>query len=172
MVGEAVKNGATFALENLTDIRKMYQKGNGQGNDYRFRLNSWPYWRAYRMLEYKSAWKGITMITLTKAETYGSSSVCASCGERLHTPEREDAERGRKLWCQSCKVWVDRDVNAAINLSERGLTRFVSSLPPPTGRQQQVILLAEEKGAAVEAVRGNETTTPILRVDASKSGLG
>jgi putative transposase len=172
VMDEAVRNGAAFALEDLTDIRKMYRRGNGQASDYRFRLNSWPYWKAHHMLEYKSAWKGVTTILLTKAETYGSSSECASCGERLHEPERDDAEHRRMLWCQSCKIWVDRDVNAALNLSERGLARFASShLSQPASRSQQVIVLAAgEKGLAVEAVRGNGTTTPILRVDASKVG--
>jgi len=170
MLSEAVEDGAAVALEDLTDIRRMYWRGNGQGRDYRFRLNSWPYWKAYKMLEYKSAWRGVTMIPLTKAETYGSSSECASCGERLRDPEMGDAGHGRMLWCQSCKKWTDRDVNAALNLSKRGLTRFVSSLPSsPTGRQQQVILLAAgEKGLAVEAVKGNPATPVILRVDASK----
>jgi putative transposase len=172
MVNEAVRDGATFALEDLNGIRRMYQRGNGQGTDYRFRLNSWPYWKAYKMLEYKSAWEGVTLIPLTKAETYGSSSDCASCGERLHEPAREDAEHRRMLWCQRCKVWVDRDVNAALNLSERGLSRFDSSLPSPAGRSQQVYLLVGEKGLAVEAVKGNGTETPILRVDASKVVVG
>ena len=167
----ADNNGAALALEDLTGIRKMYEKGNGQGKDYRFRLNSWPYGKTYRMLEYKSAWKGITMIPLTKSETYGSSSKCASCGERLHEPEREDAEHRRMMWCQSCKRWTDRDVNAVLNLSMRGLARFTSSLPQRASRSQQVYLLAGEKGLAGEAVKGNETMTPILRVDASKSGL-
>jgi len=169
MLDEAVKDGAALALEDLAGIRKMYRKGNGQGTDYRFRLNSWPYWKAYRILEYKSASEGVTMITLTEAETYGSSSECASCGERLHEPGREDAGHRRMLWCQSCKRWADRDVNAAINLSERGRSRFDRSLPPPESRSQQVVLLAGEKGLAVEATRRNGTTTArILRVDASK----
>jgi putative transposase len=170
MVNRAVVDGAAFAVEDLTDIRKMYRKGNGQRKDYRFRLNSWPYCKAYQMLEYKSAWKGLTFVPLTKAETCGSTSECASCGERLRAPEREDAMHRRMLWCQRCKVWADRDVNAALNLSERGLARFASSLPRPEGRQQQVILLAGGKGLAGEAVKGNGTTTPILRVDASKVG--
>jgi putative transposase len=168
MVDTAVKEDATFALEDFTDIRRMYRRGNGQGTDYRFRLNSWPYSKAYRMLEYKSAWKGITFIPLTKAETYGSSTECASCGERLRSPEREDAGHRRMLWCQSCKAWTDRDVNAALNLSARGRSRFDRSLPRPASRQQQVVLLARGKGLAGEAVKGNGTKTSILRVDASK----
>jgi IS605 OrfB family transposase len=172
MVDRTVADGAAFALEDLTDIRKIYRKGNGQGREYRFRLNSWPYYKAYQMLEYKSAWKGLTFVTLTKPETYGSSSECTSCGERLREPEREDAEHMRMLWCQRCKKWMDRDVNAALNLSKRGLARFASSLPSPAGRQQQVILLAGEKGLAGEAVKGNPTETAILRVDASKLSGG
>ena len=114
-------------MEDLTGIRRMYRRGNGQGKNYRFRLNSWPHWKAKRMLEYKSAWKGVTVIPLTKSETYGSSSICPACGERLHNPEKGDAEHARMLWCQRCKVWMDRDVIAALNLSTRGRSRFARS---------------------------------------------
>ncbi len=171
IVETALRNGAALALEDLTDIRKMYRRGNGQGEDYRFRLNSWPHWKAKQMLEYKSAWEGVTTIPLTKSETYGSSSECSACGKRTHNPEKGDAEHRRMLWCQNCKTWTDRDVNAALNLSKRGLARFVSSRPRQESRSQQVTE-AKEKGLAGEAVKGNETTTPILRVDASKLGGG
>ena len=171
IVETASRNGAALALEDLTDIRRMYRRGNGQGNDYRFRLNTWPYRKAKQMLEYKAVWKGVTIIPLTKSDTYGSSSECSACGEKLYNPEKGDVEHKRMLWCQKCKVWTDRDVNAALNLSKRGLARFVSSLPRPAGRSQQVAE-AGEKGLAAEALKGNETMTPILRVDASKLGGG
>jgi len=119
------------------------------------------------MLEYKAAWKGIMVIPLTKSETYESSSVHSACGEKLRHPEKGDAEHRRMLWCQTCKVWMDRDVNAAVNLSQRGLVRFASSHPRLKGRSQQA-LEAEEKGLAGEAGKGNGTKTLILRVDASK----
>jgi putative transposase len=167
-VDTALRNGAALALEDLTDIRRMYRRGNGQGNDYRFRLNSWPHWRAKRMPEYKAAWKGVTVIPLTKSDTYGSSSECSSCGEKLRSPARDDVGHMRMLWCQNCKVWMDRDVNASLNLSTRGLARFASSLPAPKSRLQQAGFEAREKGLAGEAVRGNPTRTVILRVDASK----
>jgi putative transposase len=171
MLDVAAKESAALALEDLTGIRKLYQKGSGQSTDYRFRLNSWPYDKIYRILDYKSAWRGITMIPLTKAETYSSSSECASCGERLHDPEKGDAEHRRMLWCQSCKMWVDRDANAAVNLSNRGLARFASSLAHPAGRPQQVNLPGQGKGLAGETLKGNEQQVPILRVDASKLSL-
>jgi putative transposase len=97
MLDCAARNGAAFALEDLTNIRRLYRKGNGQGTDYRFRMNSWPHWRAKQMLEYKAAWKGVTMISLTKSDTYGSSSECSACGEKLHRPEKGDAVHERML---------------------------------------------------------------------------
>ncbi|MDE1854206.1 MAG: transposase [Thaumarchaeota archaeon] len=169
IVDNAAKNGAAITLEDLKDIRKMFQKANRQGTDYRFRLNTWPYGKAGRMLEYKSAWKGVTTIQLTKSETRGSSSVHHACGEKLHKPEKGDALHRRMLWCQACRVWMDRDVNAAIVLSKRGLARFASSLPRPEGRSQRTI--AGEEGPAGEAMKGNPMETAILRVDASKLGL-
>ena len=169
------RNGAALAIEDLTGIRRMYRKGNGQGKEYRFRLNSWPHWKGKHMLECKAAWKGVNIIPLTKSETYGSSSTCPACGERLYSPEKGDAEHVRMLWCQKCKVWVDRDVIASLNLSTRGRSRFARSLPrsetEEVGRSQQADFASapvEEKGLADEAMKGNGTKTLILRVDASK----
>jgi len=170
IVDGAAKDGAALALEDLTDIRKMYRKGNGQGQDYRFRLNSWPHWKAKQMLEYKAVWKGVTVIPLTKSDTYGSSSVCSACGEKLRSPVWDDVAHRRTLWCQTCRVWIDRDVNASLNLSTRGLVRFASSLPRPKSRSQQADSASAEKGLAGEAVKGNGARTLILRVDASKLG--
>jgi len=175
IVETASRNQAALAVENLVGIRKLYRKGSGQGVNFRFRLNSWPHWRAKRMIEYKSAWKGVTVIQLTKSETYGSSSTCSSCGEKLRNPAKDDVEHWRMLWCQTCKVWIDRDVNAALILSTRGRSRLDRSLSQPKemeeSRSQQAITSlpsTEEKGLAGEAVTGNGTTTLILRVDASK----
>jgi putative transposase len=172
IVDIATKNQAALALEDLTGIRKMYRRGNGQGADYRFRLNSWPHWRAKKIIDYKAAWKGATIIPLTKSETYGSSSTCPTCGEKLHSPAKDDVAHARMLWCQKCKVWMDRDVVAALNLSNRGLARFASSRPQSGRRKVARKLLSplktEEKGLAGEAMKGNGTTTLLLRVDASK----
>jgi putative transposase len=175
IVESAAEDGAALALEDLTGIKRMYQRGSKLGADYRFRLNSWPHSRAKKMLEYKAAWRGVTFIQLTKSETYGSSSRCSTCGERLRNPAKDDVKRRRMVWCQTCKVWIDRDVNAALNLSTRGRSRLDRSLSRPEemeeGCSQQAsasVFPAEEKGLAGEAVTGNGTTTLILRVDASK----
>jgi putative transposase len=174
MIENAMRNNAALAMEDLTDIRKMYHRGNGQGPDYRFRLNSWPHWKAKKMVEYKAAWKGTTFIPLTKSETYGSSSTCPTCGEKLHSPAKDDVAHARMLWCQKCKVWMDRDVIASLNLSKRGLSRFASSRPQSgeaeRGLQEASVsfLQTGEEWLAGEALKGNGTKTLILRVDASK----
>ena len=175
IVDEASRNNAAIALENLTGIKRLYQRGSGQGADYRFRLNSWPHWKAKKMLEYKAAWRRVRFIQLAKSETYGSSSVCSTCGERLRSPSQGDVDHKRMLWCTKCKVWKDRDVNAALNLSERGRSRLDRSLSLPgvkeeSGSQQVAVPLTPvgKKGLAGEAMTGNGTTTLILQVDASK----
>jgi putative transposase len=125
------------------------------------------------MTEYKSAWKGVTVIPLTKSETYGSSSRCPACGEKLHNPAKGDVEHARMLWCQKCRVWMDRDVIASLNLSKRGLSRFASSRPrsgEEESRSQKASASSpqtREEGLADEAMKGNGTMTLLLRVDAS-----
>ncbi len=43
------------------------------------------------------------------------------------------------LYCESCAIWINRDINACISQAKRGLTRLVRSL-------------LMEKGPPVEAV--------------------
>ena len=163
VIGAGASSHAAIAIEDLTGINRLYRRGNGQGTRRRFKMNSWPHFKVDKMLEYKSAWKGVTIIQLTKSDTIGSSST-HTCGERLRNPMRDDVRHKRVLWCQKCNEWVDRDVNAAMVLSERGLVRLASSLPRPRAR----VLLAREKGPAGEAMMGNRTTPAILGVDAGK----
>ena len=118
------------------------------------------------MLDYKSDWHGVKLIPLTKAETRGSSRVHWRCGVRHRSPARADAGHRWMLWCLGWKEGVGGEVDAALNLSARGLSRFDSSLPGPGGSRR---LPAWEEGLAGEAMKGNGAATiPILRVDASK----
>jgi transposase len=129
------------------------------------------------MIEYKAAWNGVRVIPLTKSETYGSSSTCSACGEKLHNPVKENVAHTGMLWCLRCKAWMDRDVNAALNLSMRGRSRFDRSISSRSeqedSRSQRVTTsfspIEKEKGLAGEAVTGNGMRkTLILQVDASK----
>src|SRR5205807_2953892 len=153
IVALAVEQNQAVVLENVHGIRALYRKGNGQGRNYRGRVNSWNFCEAQRQIEYKARWVGLPIIHLSRRETRGSSVTCPRCGERLQSDKRLQ----RKLWCGRCRVVMDRDRVAAIILAWRGRVRFARSRP-----------LIGAQGGAAEAVKGNPTPTVILGVDAPK----
>jgi len=155
IVAVAVQRKTAIVLENIEGIRSLYRKGNGQGRRYRGRMNGWSFGEAQQQIEYKARWVGLPVIRLSRLETRGSSVSCPRCGERLQSDKR----LGRKLWCGKCRVVMDRDMVAAVNLARRGRVRFARSRPPIT---------IEAQGRAVEAMKGNPTPTVIPGVDAPK----
>ena len=156
IVALAFEGKQGIVLENIEGIRRLYRKGNGQNKKYRGRMNGWSFWEAQRQIEYKARWVGLPVVRLSRRETRGSSLSCPRCGERLQS----DKKLRRKLWCGECRMVMDRDVVAAINLARRGRVRFARSRPP---------IVREAQGGAAEAVKGNPTPTVILRADALKS---
>jgi putative transposase len=138
-----------IAFERLTNLRRLYRKGNGQGKNYRRRLNSWSFAEIKRQIEYKAKWAGIPIIELSVSQTRGTSQLCPQCGKRL----QEDRLRQRELFCCKCNIWLDRDVVAAMNIARKGAEVFHRS-----------------KGLAGEAmVTEPGSVTPVIcRVDASK----
>jgi putative transposase len=155
IVARAVQRKEAIVLEDVRGIRCLYRKGNGQGRKYRGRMNGWSFGEAQRQIEYKARWIGLPVIHLSRRETRGSSMTCPRCGERLQSDKR----LGRKLWCGKCRIVMDRDRVAAVNLARRGRVRFARSRPP---------IILEAQGEADEAVKGNPTPTVIPGVDASK----
>src|SRR6267378_5924534 len=132
----AVQQKTAIVLENIEGIRSLYRKGNGQGRKYRGRMNGWSFGEAKRQLEYKARWIGLPVIQLSRRETRATSTICLRCGERLQS----DKKLKRKLWCSNCRIVMDRDMVAAINLSRRGRVRFARSRPP---------IILEAQGGAV-----------------------
>jgi putative transposase len=155
IVAVAVQRRTAIVLENIEGIRRLYRRGNGQARKYRGRMNGWSFGEAQSQIEYKARWVGLPVIRLSRRETRGSSVTCPRCGERLQSDKR----LRRKLLCGKCRIVMDRDMVAAINLSRRGRVRFARSRPP---------ILLEAQGGAVEAVKGNPTPTVIPGVDAPK----
>jgi putative transposase len=151
----AVQQRQAIVLEDIRGIRALYRKGNGQTGKYRGRMNGWSFSEAQRQIEYEARWIGLPVIRLSRRETRGSSVTCPRCGERLQSDKR----LARKLWCGKCRVVMDRDRVAAVNLAWRGRVRFARSRPP---------IHLEAQGGAVEAVKGNPTPTVIPGVDAPK----
>ena len=155
IVAQAVQRRQAIVLEDIRGIRALYRKGNGQGRKYRGRMNGWSFSEAQRQIEYKARWVGLPVIRLSRSETRGSSTTCPRCGERLQSDKR----LARKLWCGECRIVMDRDRVAAINLARRGRVRFARSRP---------LILLEAQGGADEAMMGNPTPTVIPGVDAPK----
>lgn len=155
IVQQAKANKEAVVFEDIRRIRRLYQKGNCQGRQYRGMMNSWSFHEIKKQIQYKAKWGGIPVIQLSVKDTRGTSTLCPQCGERL----QEDRRYRRQLWCPKCKRWHDRDIVAAINLSLKGRA-FLSS----DGKG----VFERPKGIAGEAVKGNADMPLILRVDAMK----
>jgi putative transposase len=63
-----------------------------------------------RQLAYKAGWYGSTLLVADR--WYPSSKTCSGCGWRNPSLTLPD----RMFHCQSCRLVIDRDANAAINL--------------------------------------------------------
>jgi putative transposase len=63
-----------------------------------------------RQLAYKTRWYGSTLVVADR--WYPSSKTCSGCGWRNPSLTLSD----RMFHCQSCRLVLDRDHNAAINL--------------------------------------------------------
>ena len=129
-----------IVMERLTGIRRLYRRGNRQSRSYRARMNSWSFGELQRQIEYKARWEGVKVIYVPARNT---SKRCSICGYKTLESTQ------RRLWCPHCGTILDRDENAARNLAAGGL-RFSPNGPPD------------------EAVKGNPTTTVILKVDGGK----
>jgi putative transposase len=150
IVQDAKQHKAAIVFEDITFIRKLYQRGNGQGREYRSKLNSWPFFEFKRQVEYKAKWEGVTVLTLTKGKTRGTSQLCPRCGKRLQE-DRHDTFHRRQLWCPDCQKWMDRDVVAAMNIARKGGEVF-----------------HRPQGPAGEAMVQEPGMPVILKVDAGK----
>lgn len=57
LVKLAKRQKLAICLENIKEIRKLYRKGNGQGRNYRARLNSWAFGEFQKQIEYRQRTK-------------------------------------------------------------------------------------------------------------------
>jgi putative transposase len=75
IVNELKENKQGIAFEKLTFIRRLYQKGNGQGNNYTGKMNAWSFAEIKRQIKYKAEWEGIKVIELSSKDTRYTSSL-------------------------------------------------------------------------------------------------
>ncbi len=123
IVNNAKNNKEAIVLENIKGIREITKKGDYKGKDHRFKFhNAFPYGMLEFQIKYKAAWEGLQVIELSRKETRNTSRECSVCGSLTRT------EHGRILHCDKCGLTIDRDINAAINISKRGRTWLKRSL--------------------------------------------
>lgn len=118
IVQKAKESKSMIVFEELKGIRKLYRRGNGQGNEYRRKLNSWSFHELQRQIQYKAAWEGIPIGFIDPKCT---SKMCPICGDRI----QEDNQNLRKTWCGNCMMLMDRDVIASMNIAYKGWTRLI-----------------------------------------------
>lgn len=95
-----------------------------------------------RILEYKANWKGKTVVKVDRF--YPSSKLCSQCGYK-----NKELKLGTRSWiCPVCKIVLDRDLNAALNL--KNFNREGNSRINASGEASLVRSLVE-RGNPVEA---------------------
>ncbi len=149
IIEKAKANREGIVLERLKGIRYAHQRGNGEGRGRRRRIALCPFRQLQGYVEYKAKWEGVPVEYVQAARTSQTCHVCRFINRSLKLTERE--------WlCPNCRVSLDRDLNAAINIERRGKIPCLGVVRP--GAQ-----------GIDETVKGNPTTPVILRAEALKS---
>lgn len=120
---------------------------------------SWPEFR--RQLEYKSKWNFNHFILIDRFEP--TSKTCSICGNIQDMPLHK-----RQFDCDSCRISMDRDFNAAMNIKNLGLTTLghsgvacgVEALVS-TVKQEKECLINQAEATKEQSCRMSNETNPI-----------
>ena len=113
---DIVKNYDTIVIEDL----KVSNMLKNHHLAHKIEHQSWFEFR--RELEYKCEWYGKQLIVVSPNNT---SRICSSCGQKNHEFDNLDQNewlKTREWTCPTCHQHHDRDVNAAMNILNKGLT--------------------------------------------------
>lgn len=113
---DIVKHYDTIVIEDL----KVSNMLKNHHLAHKIEHQSWYEFR--RELEYKCEWYGKQLIVVSPNNT---SRICSSCGQKNHEFDNLDQNKWLKTreWtCPTCHQHHDRDVNAAMNILNKGLT--------------------------------------------------
>jgi len=124
---DGVPDGATIAVENLTNIRSRVKARKANGGQRR--LHSWSFASLRAMIAYKAQERGIRVEGIDPRHT---SQTCHRCSFQSRYNRRSQSE----FWCRSCGYRTNADRNASFNIAaklraSRGMT--AAGGPPSTG---------------------------------------
>ena len=104
-----------IVLEDLKGIRERVKKGTRKtvNRTMRQALSSWAFYQLRQFIEYKAKAAGVAIIYVDPRNT---SRTCSKCGH-VDKKSRKDQEH---FVCTSCGYALNADINAAINIANRG----------------------------------------------------
>ena len=107
-----VKENDLIVTETLK-VKDMIESSNHGMSKY---LNDSSLNEVVRQLEYKCSWRGKKLMSVPTY--FASSQICNHCGEK----NKELKNLTIRKWnCTKCKCDNDRDINASLNILEKGI---------------------------------------------------
>ncbi|HHE1876227.1 TPA: RNA-guided endonuclease InsQ/TnpB family protein [Salmonella enterica subsp. enterica serovar Strathcona] len=108
--------------ENQAVIVETLKSANMMKNHHLARAIGDAGWSGFiSKLEYKAAEKGVHVVKLD--QWFASSKTCHCCGHKM--PEMP---LNKRIWqCPECEVEHDRDINAAINIRQKGILELCAA---------------------------------------------
>jgi putative transposase len=110
IVTEAARTGRGVAVEQLTGIRDRVRLRKPQ----RVTLSSWSFHQLGGFLAYKARRAGVPLVQVDPRYT---SQTCHGCRHR----DKRNRPNQETFICRSCGVVAHADLNAALNIAQRGV---------------------------------------------------
>ena len=142
-----------IVLEDLKNIRKSTKKAkHGVGKTvtkavtkgFRKKVNRWSFAELKTYITYKARIAGVKVIEVPPKDTSITCSDCSYVDKRNRTSQAD-------FECKKCKMYMNADVNASINIRNRGLELLhgLCQNAHSFGRQCRNMLLVQEQAPTI-----------------------
>ena len=109
ITNELLRDNQTIVMETL-NVKGMMEEKKLSRN-----ISDASWGLLTQMLEYKAKWYGRNLIKIN--QWFPSSKTCSNCGNIKETLLLSE----RIYKCEVCKIKIDRDLNASINIKNSGI---------------------------------------------------